>query len=384
MRFINYATFADDQRKLGDLQPAHASYLASLLAEGKLAAAGSFSDGTGELQVYELDSAETARAVVAADPLEAGGAVAGSELKPWDVIMAGDGLGPVQRETHYHRAEVDGIDVFYRAAGPPDAPVLLLLHGFPTSSRMFRDLIPRLSDAYRVIAPDYPGFGHSGVPDRVDFGYTFDHLADVIDKLLGQLQVGQFAIYVMDFGGPVGFRLALRHPARLTAIIAQNAPLYPEEPRGWWETIGQYWADGSAEHRDAVRASLELDSLRRQYLYGVTDPSRVDPDNWVIDKALIDRPGVDEIMLDLLYDIRNNVPVFEAMQQFIRERRPPTLVATGANDEIFPEPVVRQILADHPEAEYHALDTGHFALEDSGAEIAGLMRDFLRRALAPS
>jgi len=384
MRFINYATFADDQRKLGDLQPAHASYLASLLAEGKLAAAGSFSDGTGELQVYELDSAETARAVVAADPLEAGGAVAGSELKPWDVIMAGDGLGPVQRETHYHRAEVDGIDVFYRAAGPPDAPVLLLLHGFPTSSRMFRDLIPRLSDAYRVIAPDYPGFGHSGVPDRVDFGYTFDHLADVIDKLLGQLQVGQFAIYVMDFGGPVGFRLALRHPARLTAIIAQNAPLYPEEPRGWWETIGQYWADGSAEHRDAVRASLELDSLRRQYLYGVTDPSRVDPDNWVIDKALIDRPGVDEIMIDLLYDIRNNVPVFEAMQQFIRERRPPTLVATGANDEIFPEPVVRQILADHPEAEYHALDTGHFALEDSGAEIAGLMRDFLRRALAPS
>jgi pimeloyl-ACP methyl ester carboxylesterase/uncharacterized protein YciI len=384
MRFINYATFVDDQRKLGDLQREHASYLATLLAEGKLAAAGSFADGTGELQVYELDSAEAARAVAAADPLAAGGAVAGSELKPWDVVMAGDGLGPVQQETHYHRAEVDGIDVFYREAGPPDAPVLLLLHGFPTSSRMFRDLIPRLSDAYRVIAPDYPGFGHSGVPDRADFGYTFDHLADVSDKLLGKLQVGQFAIYVMDFGGPVGYRLALRHPARLTAIVAQNAPLYPEEPRGWWEAIGQYWADGSAEHRDAVRASLELDSLRRQYLYGVTDPSRVDPDNWVIDKALIDRPGVDEIMLDLLYDIRNNVPTFEAMQEFIRERRPPTLVATGANDEIFPEPVVRQILADHPAAEYHALDTGHFALEDSGAEIAGLMRDFLRRVLGPS
>jgi pimeloyl-ACP methyl ester carboxylesterase len=287
----------------------------------------------------------------------------------------------MRQEPHYRRADVDGVDMFYREAGPQDAPVLLLLHGFPTSSRMFREVIPRLSDAYRVIAPDYPAFGHSGVPDRAYFSYTFDHLAEVIDKLLGQLGVGRFGIYVMDFGGPVGYRLALRHPEQLTAIIVQNAPLYPEEPRGWWEILGRYWADGSAEHRDAARAYLELDQLRRQYVYGVTDPSRVDPDNWVIDKALIDRPGVDEIMLDLLYDIRNNVPTFEAMQQFIRERKPPTLVATGANDEIFPEPVVRQILADHPAAEYHALESGHFALEDSGAEIAGLMRDFLRRNL---
>src|SRR5215469_206451 len=381
MRFIHYATYVEDQEKLADLRPQHASYLTRLLAEGKLAAAGSFGDGTGELQVYEADSAESARAVAAADPLAAGGAVADSELKPWDVVMTGDGLGPVQRDTYYRRSEVDGVGVFYREAGPRDAPVLLLLHGFPASSRMFRDLIPRLSDAYRVIAPDYPAFGHSEVPARADFGYTFDHLADVIENLIGQLGVGQFAMYVMDFGGPVGYRLALRHPERLTAIIAQNAPLYPEEPQGWWETLGRYWVDGSAEHRDAARASLQLDELRRQYIYGVTDPSRVDPDNWVIDKALIDRPGADEIMLDLLYDIRNNVPTFEAMQQFIRERRPPTLVATGANDEIFPEPVVRQILADHPAAEYHALDTGHFALEDKGAEIAGLMRDFLRRNL---
>src|SRR5262249_6741973 len=153
------------------------------------------------------------------------------------------------------------------------------------------------------------------------------------------------------------------------------------EPRGWWATLGQYWADGSAEHRDAARTYLELDGLRAQYLFGVADPSRVDPDNWVIDKALIDRPGVDEIMLDLLYDIRNNVPTFEAMQQFIRDRKPPTLVATGRNDEIFPEPTVRQILVDHPTAEYHALETGHFALEDKAPEIAGLMRDFLSRNL---
>src|SRR5215469_4915372 len=288
------------------------------------------------------------------------------------------------RPVHYRTAAVGGVSVFYREAGPDSAPVVLLLHGFPSSSRMFRDLIPRLSDAYRVIAPDYPGFGHSAVPDRTRFSYTFDHLAEVIDKLLGQLGVRQFALYVMDFGGPVGYRLALWHPGRLSAIIAQNAPLYPEEPRRWWATLGQYWADGSAEHRDAARAYLELDGLRAQYIYGVEDPTLVDPDNWVLDKALIDRPGVDEAMLDLLYDIRNNVATFTAMQRFLRDRRPPTLVATGANDEIFPAEVVRQVLRDHPDAEYHALDTGHFALEDKADEIAALMRDFLARTLEPA
>lgn len=288
------------------------------------------------------------------------------------------------RAVHFRHAIADGVDVAYREAGPPDAPVLLLLHGFPSSSRMFRKLIPLLSDAYHVVGPDYPAFGHSGVPDRAGFAYTFDHLAELIDGLLDQLRVREFAIYVMDFGGPVGFRLALWHPERLTAVIAQNAPLYPEEPRGWWATLGRYWQDGSAEHREASRAYLELDGLRAQYLYGVRDPSVIDPDNWVIDKALIDRPGVDEIMLDLLYDIRNNAPTFTAMQEFLRDRRPPTLVATGANDEIFPEEVVRQVLRDHPGTEYHALDTGHFALEDDADEIAALIRDFLPRALQPA
>src|SRR5690348_8606066 len=288
--------------------------------------------------------------------------------------------GPV----HYRTAAVGGVNVFYREAGPKDAPVVLLLHGFPSSSRMFRDLIPRLSDAYRVIAPDYPAFGHSAVPDRSAFGYTFDHLADVVDGLLEQLGIDQFAIYVMDFGAAVGFRLALRHPERLSAIIVQNAPLYPWEPQGWWATLGQYWSDGSAEHCHAARSYLELEELRGQYLSGVQDPSRIDPDNWVIDKALIDRPGVDEIMLDLLYDIPNQVPVFKAMQEFLRDRRPPVLVATGASDEIFPEQAVRQILTDHPGAEYHALQTGHFALEDNAAEIATLMRDFLARTVRPA
>ena len=285
--------------------------------------------------------------------------------------------GPV----HYRTAAVGGVNVFYREAGPDSRPVVLLLHGFPSSSRMFRDLIPRLSDAYRVIAPDYPAFGHSAVPGRSAFGYTLDHLADVVDGLLEQLGIGTFAIYVMDFGAPVGFRLALRHPERLSAIIAQNAPLYPEQPRGWWATLGQYWADGSAAHRQASRSYLDLDGLRGQYLSGVQDPSLIDPDNWVIDKALIDRPGVDEIMLDLLYDIPNQAPTFKAMQLFLREHRPPVLVATGANAEIFPEEVGRQILTDHPGAEYHALQTGHFALEDKAAEIAALMRDFLARVV---
>jgi pimeloyl-ACP methyl ester carboxylesterase len=300
---------------------------------------------------------------------------------PADVGPANADLVPARGAVHYRTMTVDGIDVAYREAGPPEAPVVLLLHGFPSSSRMFRNLIPQLSDAYHVIAPDYPGFGHSAAPDHASFGYTFDHLAEMIDKLLGQLGIRRFAMYVMDFGAPVGYRLALWHPERLFAVVAQNAPLYPEEPRGWWGTLGHYWADGSAEHREASRSYLELDGLRGQYLYGVEDPSRVDPDNWIIDKALIDRPGVNDIMLDLLYDIRNNVPTFRAMRQFLRDRRPPTLVATGVNDEIFPGEVVRQILGDHPGAEYHGLDTGHFALEDKSEEIAGLMRDFLGRTV---
>ena len=384
MRFVTYASYVQDQEAVNDLRPEHFEYLAELLAEGKLAAAGSFADGSGGLFIYDVESLEDAKGAVSADPFAAGGAFARYEVKSWEPDLANFGLASFPRAVRYQHAVVAGIDIGYREAGPPDAPVLLLLHGFPSSSRMFRNLMPQLADTFHVIAPDYPAFGHSGVPDRAGFAYTFDHLAELIDKLLEQLDVRQFAIYVMDFGGPVGFRLALWHPERLTAVIAQNAPLYPEEPRGWWATLGRYWADGSAEHREASRAYLELDGLRGQYLYGVRDPSVIDPDNWVIDKALIDRPGVDEIMLDLLYDIRNNVPTFTAMQGFLRDRRPPTLVATGANDEIFPEEVVRQVLRDHPAAEYHALDTGHFALEDKTDEIAALIRDFLARALAPA
>jgi pimeloyl-ACP methyl ester carboxylesterase len=299
------------------------------------------------------------------------------------ILMPDRETVPAPYATHYLSTTVNGVDMFYREAGPVNAPVVLLLHGFPASSRMFRNLIPLLSDTYRVIAPDYPGFGHSGVPDRASFSYTFDGLADIVDQLLDQLGVGRFALYMMDFGAPVGFRLALKHPERVSAVVMQNAPLYPEAPAGWWATLGRYWQDGSPAHRDAARSYLSPETTRAQYLVGVKDPSLIDPDNWTIDQALIDRPGVHEIMLDLLYDIRRNIPTLMAMQEFLRVQRTPTLVATGANDEIFPGEVVQRILTDLPDTEYHALDTGHFALDDKGPEIAELMGDFLGRVLVP-
>jgi pimeloyl-ACP methyl ester carboxylesterase len=284
--------------------------------------------------------------------------------------------------THYRTLTIDGTDVFYREDGPADAPVVLLLHGFPSSSRMYRDLIPLLAGQYHVIAPDYPAFGHSGVPSRDAFSYTFDGLARVTRGLLDRLGVERFALYAMDFGAPVGFRLVLEDPSRLTALILQNAPLYPEAPEGWWATLGAYWHEDTPARREAVRPYLSLAAIRAQYLHGVADPTRIDPDSWALDAALIARPGVDEIMLDLLHDIKNNAAVFTGMQQFLTKQQPPVLVATGANDEIFPEPVVRRVLDDLPAAEYHALPTGHFALEDHAPEIAALIRDFLPRALA--
>jgi len=284
--------------------------------------------------------------------------------------------------THYHTLTIDGTDVFYREDGPRDAPVVLLLHGFPSSSRMYRDLIPLLAGEYHVIAPDYPAFGHSGVPSRDAFSYTFDGLARVTGQLLRRLHVERFALYAMDFGAPVGYRLVLDDPDRLTALILQNAPLYPEAPEGWWATLGAYWREDTPARREAVRPYLSLADIKAQYLHGVADPTLIDPDNWVIDAGLIARPGVDEIMLDLLHDIKNNAAVFTGMQQFLAKQQPPVLVATGANDEIFPEPVVRRVLNDLPAAEYHALPTGHFALEDHAPQIAALIREFLPRALA--
>jgi pimeloyl-ACP methyl ester carboxylesterase len=290
---------------------------------------------------------------------------------------------PAESKTvHYRTVTVDGVRIFYREAGPADAPVVVLLHGFPTSSHMFRNLIPQLADGYHVIAPDYPGFGQSDVPDRKTFEYSFAHFAQLMDGLLTQLGARRYALYVQDYGAPVGYRLALRHPERVTALVVQNGNAYEEGLKEFWKPLKAYWADGSPAHREALRAALTLPATRSQYLDGVRDPSRIDPDNWVHDQALLDRPGVDEIMLDLFKDYGTNVALYPQFQNFFRTRKPPTLIVWGKNDVIFPADGARPYLRDLPNAEFHLLDTGHFALEDKGAEIAALMHDFLDRSLS--
>jgi pimeloyl-ACP methyl ester carboxylesterase len=298
-----------------------------------------------------------------------------------DMHAPGLGARTESTVTHYRTAEVDGVSIFYREAGPADGPVVVLLHGFPTSSYMFRNLIPQLADRYHVIAPDYPGFGQSAAPDRKEFNYSFEHYAQVLDVLLSQLGVTHYALYVQDYGAPVGYRLALRHPDRVSALIVQNGNAYEEGLKAFWNPIRAYWNDGSKEHREALRAGLTAAATRSQYVDGVRDPSRIDPDNWVLDQALLDRPGIDEIMLDLFKDYGSNVALYPQFQEFFRTRRPPTLIVWGRNDAIFPADGARPYLRDLPDAELHLLDTGHFALEDKGDEIAAMMRDFLNRKL---
>ncbi len=284
-------------------------------------------------------------------------------------------------EVSYRTTEIQGVEIFYREAGPRDAPAIVLLHGFPSSSNMYRNLIPVLAQRYRVTAPDYPGFGHSAAPPREQFEYSFANLAQVVDGLLSKLRVERYALYVMDYGAPVGFRLALKHPERVTALVVQNGNAYEEGLKEFWKPIKAYWASGSKADREAMRAATTLAFTREQYLEGVKDPTRIDPTAWLVDQALLDRPGNTEIQLDLFYDYRTNVELYPKFQAFFREYRPPTLIVWGRNDKIFPEDGARAYLRDLPEAELHLLDTGHFALEDKGEEIAQLMLDFLARTI---
>ena len=290
-------------------------------------------------------------------------------------------VGADSAVTRHRTTKVDGIDIFYREAGPADAPTVLLLHGFPTSSHMFRNLIPALADRYHVIAPDYPGFGQSGTPDRKEFKYSFARFAELMDGLLNQLGVKRYALYVQDYGAPVGYRLALKHRERVSALVVQTGNAYEEGLKEFWDPIKAYWADGSKVHREALRAGLTLAATKSQYVDGVRDTSRIAPDNWVHDQALLDRPGIDEIMLDLFKDYGTNVALYPQFQNFFRTRRPATLIVWGQNDVIFPADGARPYLRDLPDAEFHLLDTGHFALEDKGDEIAKLMLDFLDRKL---
>jgi pimeloyl-ACP methyl ester carboxylesterase len=284
--------------------------------------------------------------------------------------------------THYRTAKVEGIDIFYREAGPTDGPVVLLLHGFPTSSHMFRNLTPQLADRYHVIAPDYPGFGQSAMPDRATFPYTFDRFGELVAGLLHQVGVERYAMYVMDYGAPVGWRLALKNPERVTALIVQNGNAYDEGLREFWDPIKAYWSDHSEAHRKALLVLVTPEITRFQYTDGVSDVSRIDPDNWLHDQALLDRPGNADIQMDLFYDYRTNLPLYPKVQTYFRQHRPPTLIVWGKNDKIFPPDGAHPYKRDLPDVEFHLIDTGHFALEDKADEMVPLIRDFLQRKVA--
>jgi pimeloyl-ACP methyl ester carboxylesterase len=283
--------------------------------------------------------------------------------------------------THTH-ATVDGLKVFYREAGRHDAPTILLLHGFPTSSHMFRTLIPLLSDRYRVIAPDLPGFGFSDAPDRATYPYTFDRLARTIDRFTEALGLQRYAIYVFDYGAPVGFRLAVAHPERVTAIISQNGNAYEEGLSDGWNPIQAYWREPSAANRMALREFLTPDATRQQYLHGVPNVAAVAPESYTLDSALLARPGNDEIQLDLFLDYASNVALYPTFQTYFRTATPPLLAVWGRNDPFFLPAGAEAFRRDDPHVEVHFYDTGHFALETHAAEIALAIREFLDRVAA--
>lgn len=281
--------------------------------------------------------------------------------------------------TTYRHVDVDGLKIFYREAGSKDFPTLLLLHGFPTSSHMFRNLIPFLSDRFHVVAPDLPGFGFSDSPERKPFHYTFENLAKVIDRFIQKLGLDHYAIYVFDYGAPVGLRLAVAHPERITAIISQNGNAYEEGLSEGWNPIQKYWKEPTAENRAALREFLKPEATKWQYLHGVQDATLIAPEAYGLDSALLARPGNDEIQLDLFLDYASNIALYPKFQEYFRTKRPPLLAVWGKNDPFFLPPGAEAFKRDNPKAEVRFYETGHFALETHHREIAGAIRDFLSR-----
>jgi len=281
----------------------------------------------------------------------------------------------------YQHAIVDGSKIFYREAGSKTAPTILLLHGFPTSSHMFRNLIPTLADRYHVVAPDLPGFGFSDAPDRKQFPYTFEHLAKVIGSFTETIGLDRFAIYVFDYGAPVGLRLALAHPERITAIISQNGNAYEEGLSQGWNPIQKYWNEPTAENRAALREFLKPEATQWQYSHGVQDTTLLAPEAYQLDSALLARPGNDEIQLDLFLDYASNVALYPKFQEYFRSKRPALLAVWGKNDPFFLPPGAEAFKRDNPSAEVHFFDTGHFALETHAQEIGRAINDFLGRKL---
>jgi pimeloyl-ACP methyl ester carboxylesterase len=282
--------------------------------------------------------------------------------------------------TSIRRVEADGVTVFYRQAGSANSPVVLLLHGFPTSSFQYRDLIPRLADRYRVIAPDLPGFGFSEVPHQYRYKYSFDSLANTVVAFTDALQLNRYALYVFDYGAPVGFRLAMARPERVTAIVSQNGNAYEEGLGDAWDPIRKYWAAPTTENREVIRKNiLTLEGTRWQYTHGVTKPESIAPESYTLDWALLQRPGNNEIQLDLFLNYASNVKLYPKFQEYFRKSKPPLLAIWGKNDPFFIPAGAEAFRRDNPNATVQFLDTGHFALETHVEEIAVAMRDFLQK-----
>ncbi len=284
-------------------------------------------------------------------------------------------------KVRYKTVKVGDLDVFYREAGPKDAPAVLLLHGFPTSSHMFRNLIPLLADKYHVISPDYPGFGNSSMPPRDKFTYTFDNLAGVIEEFTEKVGLKRYALYVQDYGAPVGYRLATKHPDRVTAIVVQNGNAYVEGiDNDFWKPIKAYWKEpNNKEKREALRPFTKLDATKWQYTHGAKNVEALSPDAWIHDQYGLDRPGNADIQLDLFLSYGSNPPLYPKWQEYFRKHQPPVLIAWGKNDQIFPPTGAEPYKRDLKTIEFHLLDTGHFALEEEGDTIAKLMREFFAK-----